>query len=35
MVRMNQVKESVFEMILYYLQGFETRNQNMLHSVIE
>lgn len=35
MVGMKQVKESVFEMILYYLQGFETRNQNMLHSVIE
>lgn len=35
MVGMGQVKDSVFEMILYYLQGFETRNQNMLHSVIE
>lgn len=35
MVGMKQVKESIFEMILYYLQGFETRNQNMLHSVIE
>jgi SpoVK/Ycf46/Vps4 family AAA+-type ATPase len=35
MVGMKQVKESVFEMILYYLQGFEKRNQNMLHSVIE
>jgi hypothetical protein len=35
MIGMKNVKESVFEMILYYLQGFETRNQNMLHSVIE
>lgn len=35
MVGMTHVKNSVFEMILYYLQGFESKNQNMLHSVIE
>lgn len=35
MIGMKKVKDSVFEMILYYLQGFETKNQNMLHSVIE
>ena len=35
MIGMKNVKESVFEMVLYYLQGFESKNQNMLHSVIE
>lgn len=35
MVGIVKVKESIFEMILYYLQGFETQNHNMLHSVVE
>jgi ATPases of the AAA+ class len=35
MVGMKKVKDDIFEMIIYYLQGFETKNKNMLHSVIE
>jgi hypothetical protein len=35
MIGMKKVKEDIFEMIIYYLQGFEKRNRNMLHSVIE
>jgi len=34
-IGMKKVKESIFEMIIYYLQGFEKSNKNMLHSVIE
>lgn len=35
LVGMKHVKEDIFDMIIYYLQGFETKNRNMLHSVIE
>lgn len=35
MVGLKNVKEQIFEMIIYYLQGFEDENKNMLHSVIE
>lgn len=35
MIGMNKVKEDIFDMIIYYLQGFEKNNNNMLHSVIE
>lgn len=35
MIGMKKVKDDVFEMIIYYLQGFEKNNKNMLHSVIE
>jgi hypothetical protein len=35
MVGLKSVKEQIFEMIIYYLQGFENENKNMLHSVIE
>jgi hypothetical protein len=34
-IGMKNVKEQIFEMIIYYLQGFENENKNMLHSVIE
>lgn len=35
MIGMEKVKEDIFDMIIYYLQGFERTNNNMLHSVIE
>ncbi len=35
MIGMDRVKEDIFDMIIYYLQGFEKNNSNMLHSVIE
>jgi hypothetical protein len=35
MIGLKSVKEQIFEMIIYYLQGFENENKNMLHSVIE
>ena len=35
MIGMKKAKDDIFEMIIYYLQGFEKRNRNMLHSVIE
>lgn len=35
MIGINKIKDSVFEMILYFLQGFEKTNGNMLHTVIE
>lgn len=35
MVGMEKVKNDIFDMIIYYLQGFENKNNNMLHSVIE
>lgn len=34
-IGMEKVKEDIFDMIIYYLQGFEKNNSNMLHSVIE
>lgn len=34
-IGMEKVKEDIFEMIIYFLQGFEKNNKNMLHSVIE
>lgn len=35
MIGLNSVKDSILDMILYYLQNFESRNNNMLHTVIE
>jgi SpoVK/Ycf46/Vps4 family AAA+-type ATPase len=35
MIGMKKVKDDIFEMIIYFLQGFEKNNKNMLHSVIE
>lgn len=35
MIGMQKVKDDIFDMIIYFLQGFEKRNKNMLHSVIE
>jgi hypothetical protein len=35
MVGLKNVKEQIFETIIYYLQGFENKNKNMMHSVIE
>lgn len=35
MIGMKKVKDDIFDMIIYYLQGFENKNNNMLHSVIE
>lgn len=35
MIGLESVKNNIFEMITYYLQGFEKTNNNMLHSVIE
>ena len=35
MIGMKRVKEDMYEMIIYYLQGFERKNKNMLHTVIE
>jgi SpoVK/Ycf46/Vps4 family AAA+-type ATPase len=34
-IGMKKVKSDIFEMIIYYLQGFEKNNRSMLHSVIE
>jgi hypothetical protein len=35
MIGIKNIKDQIFEMIVYYLQGFENKNKNMLHSVIE
>ena len=35
MIGMKSVKESIVEQILYYVQNFEHKNNNMLHTVIE
>lgn len=35
MIGLTQVKNSIVDMIIYYLQGFENKNKNMLHTVIE
>lgn len=35
MVGLKDLKQSVVDMILYYLQGFENHNSNLLHTVIE
>jgi SpoVK/Ycf46/Vps4 family AAA+-type ATPase len=35
MIGLKNVKEQIFETIIYYLQGFENKNKNMMHSVIE
>ena len=35
MIGMKKVKDDMFEMIIYFLQGFEKNNKNMMHSVIE
>ena len=34
-IGMDKVKSGIFDMILYYLQNFETKNNNMLHTIIE
>jgi outer membrane murein-binding lipoprotein Lpp len=35
LVGLDGVKTSILDMILYYLQNFESKNRNMLHTVIE
>lgn len=35
MIGIQKVKDSVFDMIIYYLQGFENNNSSMLHSIID
>jgi hypothetical protein len=35
MIGMIKIKESILDMILYYLQSFERKNSSMLHTVIE
>lgn len=35
MIGLEKVKSSIVDMILYYLQGFESKNNNMLHTIIE
>ena len=35
LIGMEQVKSEVFKMVIYYLQGFENTNKNMLHTVVE
>jgi hypothetical protein len=35
LVGMNTVKNGILDMILYYLQSFESKNRSMLHTVIE
>jgi SpoVK/Ycf46/Vps4 family AAA+-type ATPase len=34
-IGMESIKGGIFDMILYYLQNFERKNKNMLHTVIE
>ena len=34
-IGMDKVKSGIFDMILYYLQNFETKNNSMLHTIIE
>lgn len=35
MIGITNVKNDIFDMIIYYLQGFEKNNKNMMHTVIE
>ena len=35
MVGLNKIKDSILDMILYYLQNFEKKNSAMLHTAIE
>lgn len=35
MIGLKKVKSSIVDMVLYYLQSFESKNNNMLHTVIE
>jgi hypothetical protein len=35
LIGLTSIKESITDMILYYLQNFEKQNKNMLHTVIE
>jgi SpoVK/Ycf46/Vps4 family AAA+-type ATPase len=35
MIGMKQLKDDIFDMIIYYLQEFEKNNKSMLHTVIE
>ena len=35
MIGLKKLKNDIIDMILYYMQGFERKNRNMLHTVIE
>jgi len=35
MIGMNNLKENIVDLILYYLQDFELKNKNMLHTTIQ
>src|SRR5206468_3477702 len=35
MIGLSSVKNAIVDMIMYYLQNFENKNNNMLHTVIE
>ena len=35
MIGLDKLKNDIVDMILYYVQGFEKRNSNMLHTIIE
>lgn len=35
MVGIQKIKDNILDMILYYLQGFENKNNTMLHTIIE
>ena len=35
MVGLKKIKESIMEMILYFMQNFEKKNKSMLHTIIE
>lgn len=35
MIGLDKLKDAIVDMIMYYLQNFESRNNNLLHTVIE
>jgi hypothetical protein len=35
LIGLKKIKDSILDMILYYLQNFEKKNKNMLHTIIE
>jgi len=35
MIGLKSIKDSIIDMVLYYLQHFENKNNNMLHTIIE
>lgn len=35
MIGLDKIKKDILEMILYFIQGFEKKNDNMLHTIIE